>query len=296
MSSQEAIKSRPEFEITEGLDGSLRYLEHGYPHPLVRWHYHDDFEIHYIVRSSGKVFVGDYVGHFDPGNLVLTGPRLPHNWISNASTPVPVRDMAVQFGCDLFTRLTPVLPELETLTPLLERSRYGIEFLGDASKLAAENMHNIRSSEGPARLGHFLHFMNILAEETDYRLLSTVQLRSNADDAMLGKVDIVVKYVTDNFRDTIALSDVASLIGMSESAFSRFFSKATGNRFSDFVTRIRISKSCDLLANTDTYITNICYEVGFNNVANFNRRFRQIKGVTPREYRDSARQRFKLGG
>ena len=65
----------------EGLLGYIRCLEHGAPHPLIRWHYHEDYELHLIVQSRGKVFVGDYIGGFEPGNLVLTGPRLPHNWV-----------------------------------------------------------------------------------------------------------------------------------------------------------------------------------------------------------------------
>lgn len=62
--------------------GLLRYVSHGAPSPLIRWHYHEDYELHLVVATSGKFFVGDYIGNFEPGNLVLTGPRLPHNWIS----------------------------------------------------------------------------------------------------------------------------------------------------------------------------------------------------------------------
>ncbi len=69
---------------------------------------------------------------------------------------------------------------------------------------------------------------------------------------------------------------------MSESRFSRFFRRATGNTFTDFVNRVRINRACQLLMETDRYITHICYEVGFNNVANFNRRFLEIKGMTPK--------------
>ena len=71
----------------EGSYGYVRCLEHGFPNPLVRWHYHEEYELHLIVQTRGKVFVGDYIGHFEPGHLVLTGPRLPHNWISSDVGP-----------------------------------------------------------------------------------------------------------------------------------------------------------------------------------------------------------------
>ena len=79
---------------------------------------------------------------------------------------------------------------------------------------------------------------------------------------------------------------------MTESSFSRFFSRATGNSFTDFVNRLRINRACQLLMETDRYITNVCYDVGFNNVANFNRRFLQIKRLAPKELRRQAEARF----
>ena len=298
MSKTQSVDT-PIFEITEAREESIRYLEHGFPCPLVRWHCHDDYELHFIAKSSGKMFVGDYVGQFEAGNLVLTGPRLPHNWVSTTQSgdaPIELRDMAVQFKDNLFSQLMPLMPELQSLLPMLDRACYGIEFRGDICLQAKEYMQSIRDTAGAMRLARFLEFMHCLSEETDYQLLSTVQLRSSVNDSSLDKVNRVVLHVTENYKDNICLAEVADLVGMGESAFSRFFHKATGNRFSDFLTRVRISRSCVLLASTDLYITNICYEVGFNNVANFNRRFRQVKGVTPREYRESARQRFNQPG
>ena len=67
--------------------GFLRCLAHGIPSPLIRWHHHDEYELHLIMATSGKVFVGDYIGHFQPGHLVLTGPRVPHNWITTDAPP-----------------------------------------------------------------------------------------------------------------------------------------------------------------------------------------------------------------
>lgn len=90
----------------------------------------------------------------------------------------------------------------------------------------------------------------------------------------------------------ITAADVAAELGMSESRFSRFFRRATGNTFTDFVNHVRINQACQLLMNSDQYITNICYAVGFNNVANFNRRFLEIKGTTPSEFRKQAESRF----
>jgi AraC-like DNA-binding protein len=88
------------------------------------------------------------------------------------------------------------------------------------------------------------------------------------------------------------MADIAGELGMSESRFSRFFKRSTGNSFTDFVNRVRINSACHLLMQTDHYVTDICYQVGFNNVANFNRRFLEIKGMTPTEFRRQSDSRF----
>ncbi|CAG0902558.1 unnamed protein product [Cyprideis torosa] len=81
--------------------------------------------------------------------------------------------------------------------------------------------------------------------------------------------------------------DSGSLIEASEVA-----ERKTGNTFTDFVNRMRVNRACMLLMETDQYISTICYAVGFNNVANFNRRFMEIKGMTPGEFRKQGQARF----
>ena len=103
------------YEADEG-QGTLRCLEHGYPTPLARWHFHDEYELHLIVATSGKAFVGDWIGHFEPGHLVLTGPRLPHNWIS-ADVPEPgieLRDQVIQFALEPYSFAFPKLDGFES--------------------------------------------------------------------------------------------------------------------------------------------------------------------------------------
>ncbi len=282
----------PELE-RRNYDGFMRYLEHGYPSPLVRWHCHEEYELHLIVATSGKLFVGDYIGEFAPGHLVLTGPRLPHNWISSgvAEAGVPLRDMIVQFAHDPIEQAAQSIPELREVLPLLARATYGVEFLNCGAE-AEQHLARIRDSSGLARLAEFVTFIGKLARTTEYRLLSSSKMQSFDDDAALAEINTVLNYITNNYRQPLSAELMAEQVGMSLSKFSRFFRKATGNSFTDFVNRIRINKACQLLMNTDQYVTNVCYNVGFNNVANFNRRFLQLKGVTPKQFRRTAEGRF----
>ena len=277
--------------------GLVRCLSHGYPTPLARWHYHDEYELHLIVATAGKAFVGDWIGQFQPGHLVLTGPRLPHNWVS-LDLPeggVGRRDLVIQFAGGPIAASAAQIPELAELLPLLERARHGIEFFGQSAHAEAHWVA-IKAARGLRRLALFCDLMVDLARCSDYRLLSAVQMQAEGDDTELAQIDAIVERLTVSLAQPLLAADVAAELGMSESRFSRFFRRATGNTFTDFVNRVRINRACQLLMDSDRYITGICYDVGFNNVANFNRRFLEIKGMTPSEFRRQAEVRFLGSG
>lgn len=278
----------------EGLLGYIRCLEHGAPNPLIRWHYHEEYELHLIVNTSGKVFVGDYIGRFEPGHLVLTGPRLPHNWISTdlPQEGVITRDIVLQFADQPLRQASTLLPELRQILPLLERAKHGIEFHGISGQ-AYEYMAQIRHYSGLKRFSTFIELLDLLAQHTQYQLLSSAQLQSFEDDFSLRQISEAVDYITTHYAHPFSLADIAKKLGMSESGFSRYFQRATGNTFTDFVNRLRINRACQLLMDTDHYISTICYNVGFNNVANFNRRFLELKGISPRDYRRQGAERYR---
>ncbi len=284
----QAVATAPEIEINDNSEGTLRYVEHGNPSDLIRWHVHDNYELHLTVATRGKVFIGDYIGPFAPGQLILTGPRVPHNWITANQEAVALRDKVIQFNPDTVEQIQTLVPETEHFRAMLERARFGLEFVGLPLAQTQARFDAIRDARPIDRLLEFLAFMRDLSDWPDYRLLSTVQVDSQASESAQRKINTVIDHVMENYYQPIRLGDVAGLVGMSETYFSRFFRQATGHRFVDLVNQVRISRACSLLVETDRQITSICYEVGFNNVANFNRRFQRLKGVTPRDYRAQA--------
>ena len=105
-------QGQPELELSDKQTGTIRYIEHGCPSWRIRWHYHDEYELHFIAASRGKVFIGDYIGSFEPGNLILTGPFLPHNWISQV-TPgesCELRDQIIHFDHDVIMGIADLVP------------------------------------------------------------------------------------------------------------------------------------------------------------------------------------------
>ncbi len=275
--------------------GVVRCLSHGFPTPLARWHYHDEYELHLITATSGKAFVGDWLGPFYPGHLVLCGPRLPHNWISLdvPTEGVAERDLVIQFAHQPIQHAAEQISELREVLPLLERASHGIEFFEMGERAHAQWLR-IKASRGLQRFAAFCDLLNDLAHCTDYRLLSNVQLQGAGDEVQLDQINAIVDRITGDLAQPLSLSDMAHELGMSDSRFSRFFRTTTGNHFTDFVNRIRINRASQLLMETPRKVQDICFEVGFNNVANFNRRFLEIRGMTPSEFRRQSDSRFGL--
>ena len=273
--------------------GFIRCLDHGYPTPLARWHCHEEYELHMITATSGKAFIGDWIGPFEPGHIVLCGPKLPHNWISLDIPPegVAQRDLVIQFKYTPIEQACKTIPEFAELLPLLERARHGIEFFG-LSHVGQTHWRRVKESKGSRRLAAFLDLMTDLARCTDYRMLSSVQMQGVENAAELDQINTIVNRITENVALPFTGAQMAVELNMSETRFSRFFKRTTSHTFTDFVNQVRIHRACQLLMSTDRYVANICYDVGFSNVANFNRRFLELKGTTPTEFRKQAENRF----
>ena len=282
----------PEIEIVDRSAGSIRYLEHGWPTELCRWHAHDEYELHLIVETRGKAFVGDHIGVFEPGSLYLTGPLVPHNWVTDAESwqPVATRDMLVQFDDAGLARAESAYPEFRELKPILERSASGLEFAGFDLDEALDRFVEIRESAGLKRVLLSLDFLVRLSRWERILPLSAARVTNRSSLKNHSKIVAVIEHLVANYREDLTLAESAEMACMSPSAFSRHFHTTTGNRFTDFINRVRIGQACVKLYETDDRVASICFNVGFRNLANFNRQFARIKGMTPRAYRTEARR------
>lgn len=287
----------PEFEFVDSVSQSVRYLEHGWPTDLCRWHSHEVFELHLITATRGKAFVGEHIGEFGPGSLYLTGPNLPHNWVTDSvsnTAPVGVRDMLVQFSQPSIDTMKEAFPEFREFDELLRRAHNGLEFPDFDFPAARAHFAGIRDANGVQRILRFLDFLHVVNQHPNQKQLShhTVAFPLQANTSGIAHV---VDYITTHFADEISLNEAADRAHMSATAFSRNFQKFTGTRFSEFVTRVRIGQACSMLQATDQKIATICHEVGFRNLANFNRHFLKLKDMTPSIYRDLTRSELGPG-
>ena len=268
---------------------SVRWHEHDYPSPIARWNYHPEFEIHLIREGTGRFIVGDHVGAFGAGQVVLVGSGVPHDWVSDLEPGqvIPKRDAVIQFDGSWALACAALMPEFVEVTHLLEQSGRGLLFLGSASREAAEKIEAVGASTGLVRLAHLIELFAVLARSgpADRQVLAAEWFRPDLDRHAAAVVDISLDYIFSNQSGDVRLSEAARLVGMSESTFSRYFKRSVGQNFSDMVRRLRITHACRLLEQTTEPVASICFEVGFTNLSNFNRQFRAETGATPTAYR-----------
>jgi len=269
-----------------------------YPWRRTVWNYHPELEIHLIRYSSGIVYVGDYIGEFQPGQLVLVGSNLPHNWItpSTGNRVLPKRDIVVQFREETISQAARHLPELAQLERLFQRATLGIEFFGAVARDGARIMNTMGETSGIGRLTRLLDLLTLLGscEESEQRSLATKEFREDFTPGKtdeLAALDEALEFIRNNYQSSPRMATVAQYVGLSESAFSRLFKSQTGSTFTDHVSSLRIWTARKLLVDSEMPITDICFRSGYQNISNFNRRFLAAVGMTPSQYRRAARKR-----
>ena len=287
----------PDLELVQiGRGESFTAWEHGYPYHTVRWHFHPEYEIHHVVATTGQYFVGDFIGDFEPGNLVLTGPNLPHNWVSNvpAGTCLPLRCRVLQFSEAFIADAGKAFPELEACFHLLEQSRRGALFAPQTAARVGPMLAELVRAKGLRRVELFMSVLGALSQDGSTQQLASARYLPDPSGFMSAGVNKALAYINLHLTEPFSEGDLAALTGQTPSSFSRSFRRHTGMALVEYVNRLRINFACHLLmSHAEMSITDICFAAGFNNISNFNRRFLAQKGMSPSRFRILLSQNIK---
>jgi AraC-like DNA-binding protein len=282
-----ASDSMPDLEVVDvPREYSFKVWSHGYPYRTVRWHFHPEYEIHLVTETTGRSFIGDYIGSFRPGNLVMTGPNLPHNWISDVEPDVivPRRCLILQFTAGFISALAAAVPELRALDAMLADAALGIEFAPAVGAAARPMLEQLLTASTIRRVELFIRLLGLLQRSTRRRLASA-GYRPQPQDYAREPLNHVLAHIARNLGGDLRQSELAALSGFTPSAFSRAFERHTGLTFVRYVNELRINRACELLAAGEESISAICFEVGFRNLSNFNRHFLAQKNMSPSRFR-----------
>jgi AraC-like DNA-binding protein len=246
-----------------------------------KWHYHPEYELTYILKGKGYRVVGNAHAHFSEGDLVLLGSNLPHTWCGKLDDGVPSEALVIQFSKDFIEPFLN-LNESRPIQSLIDLSWRGLSF--QVNQQLEAKLHSLANTSGLESILSLLSILHHLSEVKS-KPLTTENYHGIITKQFESRVNKVCTHLQHHFHEAITLKQVADLIYMSESNFCKFFKKATGTTFSDYVNDLRITEACHMLLYTDETISHIANACGFESLSYFNRVFLKKKKHTPSEFR-----------
>ncbi len=250
-------------------------------------HSHKNFELNFITSGSGRRIVGDHISGFEAGDLVLMAPDLPHCWEVQEGESQKAFCIVTHFSEDIVSSDSFKMPELEKVVDLLKQSKRGLRFKIENDAKIRCILETMTRLEGLEYYIQLLKLFKVLLKIKDTEKLSNPIDQEVVFSKNLEKINKVYAYVFQNIQEGVKLEEASAMLHMAPSSFCRFFKKKTDLTFMEYVKRVRVGIAAKLLAETDKQITQICYESGYNNLANFNYYFKNIMGKTPSNYRRS---------
>lgn len=268
------------------------------PNFEVSWHQHIEYELIAFTEGSGLSFIGNHVGEFQAGDVFFLGSNLPHTFQKRDKESI-ASAVVVQFRDDFWGQDFLTMPESRAIRELLTASSVGLKISSappglpyhqrtgrSATNTVSLNqaVSQLEQTEGFERIIGLCQCLSQISREPNYISLSTQDVvRPNLKDKE--RIDKVFQFTIDSFQQPISLAQVADLINMSVPAFCGYFKRSTKKTYVDFLNEIRVGHACTMLLYTSLMITEICYVSGFNTIANFNKQFLKVRGITPSIYR-----------
>lgn len=280
-----ALRKSP---IPESHTFIIKELKEPYFDP--NWHFHQEYQLFVVLKGTGTRFVDDHIKSFEEGDLVFTGPNLPHLWRSDlmyfeGKPELLTHGIVIYFqehfpGKDLIQK-----EEAIHLRHFLERTKRGLEIQGNSARKITLMMKNLLNKEGLESIIYLLHILNEMMHSEEVLELSSPGYTNSLKEGDSETMNLIHAYVMDNFKHTISLREMASIANMTPTSFSRYFKMHANKTFSELVSEVRIGHACRLLIENKMNVSQACYESGFQTLTNFNRQFKALMKRTPLQYK-----------
>lgn len=251
------------------------------------WHHHVEMELTLITAGGGTRFVGDHIGSFGAGDLVLLGENLPHYWHTSGDSA----GISAQWH---FPPNHPFwsFPEMLSFAPLFQSAERGLRFTGTTAVEAAVVLRDIARIDGASRLALLLRLLALLAgaPTQDRGVLSTGSFVLPTESRYQESIRKAIRHLITHFREEIRLEEILRVTGLSRPTFARQFRRHSGRTFSEFLNRLRLQAACRELRESHRSVLDIALGSGFTEVSFFNRIFRRVFKCSPTQYRAKHRK------
>lgn len=248
----------------------------------VGWHQHTEIELILFTEGAGLSFIGNAVGEFETNDIYLLGANLPHTF-QKREAQMTASAIVVQFRDDCWGRHFLEVPECRHIKQLLQDSSFGLKMQEPLKSRLAPLVKALETALDFQRILLLGQCLDLIATTKAYVTVSNQEVKYQRKERAC--IDKIFQYTIDNFKDPVSLSQVADIACMSVPAFCNYFKRSTKKTYIDFLNEIRVGYACSLLMETKKTVLDICFDSGYNTMANFHKQFLKIKRVTPLQYR-----------
>ena len=275
------------FQIPKNSQEAFRVQVDDLPHLYNHLHQHPEIQLTVIKESHGTLIAGDYVGPFHAGDVFVIGSNQPHVFRNEEKF---FRKKSRAVAITIFFDETTLgesfwyLQEMKPLQQFLKTSSGGFRIKGRKRKLLSERLTAINDADGIERLIIFMEILKELGSRKEMQPLSKPIIQRNIKSYDGNRLNKVIEFTFKEFQRTITLKEVSALANLTPEAFCKYFKTRTRKTYTGFLNEIRINNACRLL-NEEISIANVSYDCGFTNLSNFNRVFKKIRKISPRNWR-----------
>lgn len=263
-------------------DGSRRRIEG----EGIHWHHHPEMELTLFTEGAGTRFVGDHIGEFGAGDLVLLGSNLPHYW----HVPGNSAGVSIQWN---FTATHPLweFSEMVAAREMMTGTERGLRLRGGTAARVGELLLGMTNVQAGERLSILIRLFCVMAgmPVANREVLSSRAFGSTHSSHHQEAIAAAVRHLIHHFREDVCVDDLLVITGMSRPTFARQFKEHSGRTMSGFLNKLRLQAACAELLETEHSITEIALNSGFGEISFFNRLFLREKGCPPRDYRKQRR-------
>ncbi|MBL6445140.1 helix-turn-helix domain-containing protein [Fulvivirga sp. 29W222] len=276
------------FKVSKTINSSFLIQVDDQPYFYDILHKHPELQLTTILESDGTVLIDDYVGNFKAGDVFLINSNVPHVFKNDKKYYTESEDLralgiSIFFEETLFGEKFFKLPETQLVGQFLSK-RQSLKLNRNTAELLIPKITRLQSLNNLSKVIEMLSILEILASAEDSISL-TSEVTHDYTELQAKRLNDIYQFTMNEFHREITLEEVADVSNMTVPSFCRYFKKRTRKTYIEFLTEMRVSYACKLLQKEDLSITGVCHLSGFNNLSNFNRKFKKITGYTPTVFR-----------
>lgn len=254
-------------------------------------HQQETWELAYIITGSGVRIIGDRVENFSEGEIILLPPDMPHCWSFDKNVfdeEGKIENICIFFKNDFLEKCKKNFSQLSNIIQKIQNNPNAVSFSGENLNKLQQLMRGMSCQNDIEKLSSYILVLELISSSEELDVVGK-PLITHKNEKKMNEINM---FILNNFHRSIDLKEIAIFVGMPQSSFCVFFKKMMGKSFVTYLTEFRIEASCQMLIKTSKSVSEIAIDSGFNDVPFYNRVFKKLKKITPKQYRNKNSEVF----